>query len=65
MLRVAIALDRGHAGVVRTLSCRHDDGHLTVTLDTDGDDASLEMYTAAARKSLLEEALGIRVDFET
>ena len=65
ILRSAVALDRAHAGVVRALSCRYDDGHLTVALDTDGEDASLEIYTADARKSLLEEALGVRVDFET
>ena len=34
ILRVAIALDRTHAGVVRALSCRHDDGHLTVARST-------------------------------
>ena len=66
MLRVAIALDRTHAGVVRGLSCRTEDGRLRVTLDTtEGGDASLEVYTADARKALLEDALGVAVEFET
>jgi exopolyphosphatase/guanosine-5'-triphosphate,3'-diphosphate pyrophosphatase len=65
MLRVAIALDRTHAGIVRSLSCRHDNGRLSVALHTDGADASLEVYTADARKSLLEDALGVRVDIGT
>ena len=65
ILRVAIALDRTHAGTVRALSCRSEDGHLRISLDTaEGADASLEVYTADARKSLFEEALGVRVEFE-
>jgi len=66
ILRVAIALDRTHAGNVRALSCRTEDDHLTVSLDTaEGADAALEVYTADARKGLLEEALGVVVEFET
>jgi exopolyphosphatase / guanosine-5'-triphosphate,3'-diphosphate pyrophosphatase len=65
ILRVAIALDRTHAGLVRALSCRSEDGHLTLSLDTvEGADASLEVYTADARKGLLEDALGVVVDLE-
>jgi exopolyphosphatase/guanosine-5'-triphosphate,3'-diphosphate pyrophosphatase len=65
ILRVAIALDRTHAGVVRDLSCRGEDGRLHVSLDiAEGADASLEVYTADARKALFEESLGVRVEFE-
>jgi len=66
ILRVAIALDRTHAGNVRSLSCRSEDGHLRISLDTaEGADASLEVYTADARKALLEDSLGVVVDIET
>ena len=66
ILRVAIALDRTHAGNVRALSCRSEDGHLRISLDTAEDaDASLEVYTADARKALLEDSLGVVVDIET
>ena len=66
ILRVAIALDRTHAGNVRALSCRSEVGHLRVSLDTaEGADASLEVYTADARKGLLEDALGVVVELET
>jgi exopolyphosphatase/guanosine-5'-triphosphate,3'-diphosphate pyrophosphatase len=63
MLRVAIGLDRTEAGVVRRLSCHHDDGVLSIRLETTGADASMEVYTATARRGLLEEALGVEVGF--
>jgi hypothetical protein len=51
---------------VRGLSCRSEDGRLTISLDTvEGADASLEVYTAEARKGLLEDALGVVVELET
>jgi exopolyphosphatase/guanosine-5'-triphosphate,3'-diphosphate pyrophosphatase len=64
ILRVAFALDRTRNGVVRALTVERHTRELLVTLDTEGEDASLELYTAEARKDLLETALGVRVRFE-
>jgi exopolyphosphatase / guanosine-5'-triphosphate,3'-diphosphate pyrophosphatase len=63
ILRVAAALDRTYAGRVRSLSCTLDDKALAVRVDGD-DDVDLELYTADARKGLLEQALGtdVRID---
>ncbi|MBI2705072.1 MAG: Ppx/GppA family phosphatase [Actinobacteria bacterium] len=66
ILRVAIALDRSHAGLVKKLKCKLTDGGkrgLVIDLtpvDTDAD-LSLERYTADDRKGLLEEVLGLEV----
>lgn len=69
ILRVAIALDRTDTAVVRGLRCRShpdDPGRLVVSLEVaPGADVSLELYTAAERVSLLEDALGVSVVFET
>ena len=60
VLRVAIALDRTRAGVVRHVHV-HDDGDVvTLRLDARGD-ASLERYTAEERRDLLAAALGVDV----
>lgn len=61
ILRLGIALDRTHSAVVHDVRCELDGTVLTVHLDTDGADASLELYTANARRSLLEDALGVEV----
>ncbi len=63
ILRVAVALDRTRNGVVRHVRAEHEKGTLTVHLDHDGD-VELEVYTADARKDLLEQALGVRVVIE-
>ena len=57
MLRVAFALDRTRSGIVRSISTAFDGEELQLTLHTAGD-ASLERYTAEARKALLEQAIG-------
>ena len=68
MLRVAIALDRTHGGVVHSVSCRRqDDGSPRLVIEAHvapGADPSLELYTAEERRGLLEDALGIAVAFE-
>jgi exopolyphosphatase/guanosine-5'-triphosphate,3'-diphosphate pyrophosphatase len=61
ILRIGIALDRTRARVVRDLSVNDSGDVLHVLVDADGD-ASLELYTADARKGLLEEALGVPVE---
>jgi len=64
LLRVAIALDRTHARVVRHVRARGGDDGLTLELDVTGD-AELERYTADERKGLLERALGVPVRLAT
>ncbi len=38
-------------------------GDIEVVVSADDRDVELELYTAEARRSLLEEALGVRVSF--
>lgn len=63
ILRIAVALDRTHAGVVRSVACERRGRRLSVHLKTAGDDAGLEVYTAEARRGLLQDALGLQVRF--
>jgi exopolyphosphatase / guanosine-5'-triphosphate,3'-diphosphate pyrophosphatase len=59
LLRVAIGLDRNHDGRVLGLRPVTDGTDLVLDLDArDGQDVSLELYAADARKDLLEEVLG-------
>jgi exopolyphosphatase / guanosine-5'-triphosphate,3'-diphosphate pyrophosphatase len=62
ILRIAIALDRTHAGVVRAVQVVRSGRRVAVHLKTGGD-AGLEVYTAESRTGLLEDALGVRVRF--
>lgn len=65
MLRLGIALDRTHAGVVDEVTCSHDDGTLTVTASVESTrEADLELYTADERSGPLADALGVDVDIE-
>jgi exopolyphosphatase/guanosine-5'-triphosphate,3'-diphosphate pyrophosphatase len=66
LLRIAVGLDRSRDGVVRGVSARPGKGRkeLRLVVDTDGADAELELYSAEARKDLLEEALGVPVALE-
>ncbi|MFQ5425996.1 MAG: HD domain-containing protein [Gaiellales bacterium] len=62
LLRIAIGLDRTYDGVVRGVKAAVDDGRLLIAADVrPGADASLELYTARDRRSLLENALGVSV----
>jgi exopolyphosphatase/guanosine-5'-triphosphate,3'-diphosphate pyrophosphatase len=64
MLRLASALDRTHACLVKSLKCELSDQELTVYLKTaPGVDPQLEVYTAEMRKTLLEEVCGVRLGF--
>jgi exopolyphosphatase/guanosine-5'-triphosphate,3'-diphosphate pyrophosphatase len=60
LVRVAIALDRSHAGNVASLYVQYDgEGPVRIRLTpVAGVDPSLEIQTAEERKSLLEEVLG-------
>ena len=59
VLRMGIALDRSHNGVVTDVRVALADHHILVTaLVQPGADASLERYVTEQRKVLLSEALG-------
>jgi exopolyphosphatase/guanosine-5'-triphosphate,3'-diphosphate pyrophosphatase len=60
LLRLGVALDRTRTRMVRAVNVEVDKKRLTITVDAAGD-ASLERYTAEARKGLLEDALGVEV----
>ncbi len=64
VLRVADALNRTHSNVVETLRCEPAGSDLRIHLETaQGVKPSLELYTADIRKTLFEEALGVKVEF--
>lgn len=65
MLRVAIGLDRNHAARASGLTVE-DDGERVLIRATaaPGEDISLELYAANARKDLLESALDVPVDVQ-
>lgn len=58
LLRVAVGLDRNHAGRVEQLRCRSTDERLVIEVTPRaGEDVTLELYAAEQRKELLESAL--------
>ncbi|MCI0417658.1 MAG: HD domain-containing protein [Acidobacteria bacterium] len=64
ILRIADALNRTHASIISSLRCELDGSVLQVHLETaQGAVPSLEIYTADVRKGLLEEVLGVKVEF--
>jgi exopolyphosphatase/guanosine-5'-triphosphate,3'-diphosphate pyrophosphatase len=63
LLRIADALDRSHYGAVRGAKAVLEDGHLTLELETAGQDAALEIWEAQQRVGLLEQLLGVDVQF--
>jgi exopolyphosphatase/guanosine-5'-triphosphate,3'-diphosphate pyrophosphatase len=65
ILRVVIALDRTHAGLVEDVGVRPEGGQVVVeAVGRPGADLSLELFTANDRKGLLEEVLGRPVRVE-
>jgi exopolyphosphatase/guanosine-5'-triphosphate,3'-diphosphate pyrophosphatase len=63
ILRVAVGLDRSRDGVVRSLRAESTGKRsLRVAIDTGGADAELELYSARARRELLEDALGVSIE---
>jgi exopolyphosphatase/guanosine-5'-triphosphate,3'-diphosphate pyrophosphatase len=65
LLRIAVGLDRTRDGVVVGVSVESPSKKsLRFVAEIDGDDAELELYSAASRKDLLEEALGVSVELE-
>lgn len=57
ILRIAIALDRRHAGAVRGIDVAHGGGEAVIVCR--GDDIGIELDAARAERALLERALGI------
>jgi hypothetical protein len=58
-------LNRTHASVVSSLRCELDGSTLRVHLETvQGVMPSLEIYTADIRKTLLEDTLGVKIEFQ-
>jgi exopolyphosphatase/guanosine-5'-triphosphate,3'-diphosphate pyrophosphatase len=62
ILRVADACDRTHFGVVRDIAVNRRNGRITLQLTTVGD-AQLEFWEAQQRVELLEQVLGLDVEF--
>jgi exopolyphosphatase/guanosine-5'-triphosphate,3'-diphosphate pyrophosphatase len=56
VLRIGIALDRGHRGAVDDLRCRIDADAVHIDVHAEGD-VGLELYTADQRRGLLEQEL--------
>jgi exopolyphosphatase / guanosine-5'-triphosphate,3'-diphosphate pyrophosphatase len=64
ILRVAVGLDRNHAGRVSGVRCEDpgDGGPLVIEVEAgDGQDVQLDLYAAGERKGLLEEVLGTEI----
>jgi exopolyphosphatase / guanosine-5'-triphosphate,3'-diphosphate pyrophosphatase len=64
ILRVADGLDRSHYGVVRSVSVTRSGGRLILQLQTEGDDAELEIWESRRRAELLQDVLGVQIDFQ-
>jgi exopolyphosphatase/guanosine-5'-triphosphate,3'-diphosphate pyrophosphatase len=65
LLRVAIALDRTHAGLVDGVRVRTEGDEVVVdAFGAPGSDISLEVFTAMERKGLLEDVFARRVRIE-
>jgi len=62
ILRLADAFDRSHYGVVRDVGVAHRNGKLVLQLNVGGD-AQLELWEAQQRVGLLEELVGLDVEF--
>jgi exopolyphosphatase / guanosine-5'-triphosphate,3'-diphosphate pyrophosphatase len=63
ILRVAIGLDRNHAGRVDHVEVLDEGGRLVVVAcPAPGADTALERYAATTRSRLLEEALGVAIE---
>jgi exopolyphosphatase/guanosine-5'-triphosphate,3'-diphosphate pyrophosphatase len=63
LLRVAIGLDRNHAGRVGALDVSDKGDRLVVRVaPLDGEDIDLELYAAISRAGLLESALDVRLE---
>ena len=63
ILRIAIGLDRNHAGRVAEVEVSDEKKKLVVmAIPAEGQDIGLELYAASTRRELLESVLGVPVD---
>jgi exopolyphosphatase/guanosine-5'-triphosphate,3'-diphosphate pyrophosphatase len=63
LLRIGIALDRSHVGLVRHVTTHVSDHRIRIEATVEPDaDISLELYTAGQRKALLERTLGAAIE---
>jgi exopolyphosphatase/guanosine-5'-triphosphate,3'-diphosphate pyrophosphatase len=63
LLRIGIALDRSHVGLVHEVTTHVSDHRIRIEATIDpGADISLELYTAGQRKALLERTLGAAIE---
>ena len=63
LVRIAVGLDRNHGSRVDGVVCHDDGDRLVIEVVPRGDeDIDLELYAAAQRQSLLEEALGCPIE---
>lgn len=58
IVRVADALDRSHAGMVRNIKVSTSANHLTIVIDAARDKAGLELWACGKKTSLLSKLLG-------
>jgi len=63
LLRLAVALDRGHCQLVKRVHCLLEGDRLTVGVDGPGD-LTLELWAAGSKLKPLSYALGVRVALE-
>ena len=63
LLRIAVGLDRNHAARVADVRCHVEDGDVRVeVVPRDGDELTLELFSAGQRTGLLASALGRPVE---
>jgi exopolyphosphatase/guanosine-5'-triphosphate,3'-diphosphate pyrophosphatase len=63
LLRLAVALDRGHAQLVKRIHCVREGERLAISVDGPGD-LTLELWAAGGKLKPLSLALGVRVSIE-
>jgi exopolyphosphatase/guanosine-5'-triphosphate,3'-diphosphate pyrophosphatase len=64
ILRIADPLNRTRASLIRRIQCESVENTLLIHLEViPGSDPSLELFSAESRKDLLEEVLGMKVEF--
>ncbi|HTY53945.1 MAG TPA: Ppx/GppA phosphatase family protein [Candidatus Binataceae bacterium] len=58
LLRIADSLDRGHHGIVQDINLVRSNGKIELVLDTDGEDAELELWAAGVKSELWVKSFG-------